>query len=143
MVNYFSLSKSNIFYYDLEKKTIARFPTKSNLFPHGSDNSLYFGMTTNSLVCDIFCKLFDVDDIMQLCNRSYDMRCGIDDVKVVLNINAQNQIQIKITKDGTMYRLTSNYAFEEMRNIDFTKMLIVVDFKNNIIRFKNPEELNL
>ena len=45
-------------YYDIEKQTIARFPSNSNLLLKGSDNSLYFGMTSNSSIKKIFCDFF-------------------------------------------------------------------------------------
>ena len=58
-------------------------------------------------------------------------------------LNAEGQIQIKICKDGTMGRLAANYAFKEMKEFDFTKMLLVVDFQGKEIRFKDPNELQL
>lgn len=143
MLRYYNLSKNNYFYYDLDNKTIARFPTKSNLSLHGSDNSLYFGMISNEEVYELFCNFFTVKDLNAINGKDYEMKCGIDDVKVVFNINAQGQIQIKIKNDGTMGRLANNYAFEKMKNIDFTKMLIVVDFLKMEIRFKDPSELEL
>lgn len=143
MVKSFNFSKNGVYYYDLDKKTIARFPTKSNLAPHGSDNSLYFGMISSLESCDIFCKLFDVDKIDKVSGKNFDMRCGYDDVNVICNVNAQGQIQIKLAKDGTMHRLTSNYAFDEMQEFDFTNMLIVIDFLNKEVRFKNPQDFEL
>ena len=131
------------FYYDLENKTVARFPTKSNIKPHGSDNSLYFGMVGNKEVESIFCKLFDVKTITNVSNKNFDMQCGDETVNVVCNLNAEGQIQVKIMKDGTMFRLTNNYSFDRMKEYDFTKMLIVVDFLNKQIRFKDPNELIL
>ena len=71
------------------------------------------------------------------------MKCGYEDVNVVLNINAEGQIQIKLMIDGTMSRLTNNYAFTEMKQFDFTKMLLVIDFTNKEVRFKDPEDLFL
>lgn len=137
------LSKSMFFYYDLEKKTIARFPTKSNIKPHGSDNSLYFGMVGNEEIESVFCKLFDVKKIEEVSSKNFDMKCGLETVNVCCNLNAEGQIQIKVMKDGTMCRLTSNYSFDQMKEFDFTKMLIVIDFINKEIRFKDPNELVL
>lgn len=137
------LSKSMFFYYDIERKIIARFPTKSNIKPHGSDNSLYFGMVGNDEIVSIFCKLFDVKKIGDISSKNFDMKCGMETVNVCCNLNSEGQIQIKIMKDGTMSRLTSNYSFDHMKEFDFTKMLIVVDFLNKEIRFKDPNELIL
>lgn len=136
-----NLSKNNFFYYDLERKTLARFPTKSNIKEHGSDNSLYFGMIGNDNIENVFCNLFNVKNIVDVSNKNYDMKCGYETVNVRCNLNAEGQIQIKIMKDGTMCRLTSNYSFDQMKEYDFTKMLIVIDFLKREIRFKDPNEL--
>ncbi len=143
MLNCYILSGNTCFYYDLERRTIARFPTKSNIKPHGSDNSLYFGMVGNKELENIFCSLFDVKHISNISNKNFDMQCGDEVVNVVCNLNAEGQIQIKIMKDGTMFRLTTNYSFDRMKEFDFTQMLIVVDFLNKQIRFKDPNELIL
>jgi hypothetical protein len=138
-----ALSKSMFFYYDLEEKSIARFPTKSNIKPRGSDNSLYFGMVGNEEIEMVFCKLFEVKKIIDISNKNFDMKCGTENVNVCCNLNAEGQIQIKIMKDGTMCRLTSNYSFDQMKDYDFTKMLIVIDFNNKEIRFKDPNDFKL
>lgn len=143
MLRSYALSKKNIIYYDIEKKTIARFPSNSNLLAKGSDNSLYFGMDRNEDVKKIFCELFKKNNIREISGLNFDMKCGYEDVNVVLNINAEGQIQIKLMKDGTMSRLTNNYAFTEMKQFDFTKMLLVIDFTNKEVRFKDPEDLFL
>ena len=143
MLKSYTLSKSMFFYYDLERKTIARFLTKSNIKPHGSDNSLYFGMLGNIEIETIFCKLFDVKKIIDISNKHFEMKCGVETVNVCCNLNADGQIQIKIMKDGTMSRLTSNYSFEQMKEFDFIKILIVIDLNNMEIRFKDPNELLL
>jgi hypothetical protein len=136
-----SLSRNRAFYYDTDAKTIARFPSKSNLLPNGSDNSLYFGMRNNEEIAAIFCKLFDVDDISKVSGLNFDMKCGDETVNVVVNLNKEGQVQIKIMKNGTISRLTTNYSFSEMKEFDFTKMLLVIDFKKKEIRFRNPHEL--
>lgn len=143
MLKSFNLSTRSVFYYDTERKTLARFPSKSNLLPHGSDNSLYFGMKSNDEVSKMFCEFFNVKKIDNINGLNFDMSCGGEIVNVVINLNAEGQIQVKICKDGTMGRLTSNYSFDEMQEFDFTKMLIVVDFMHKEIRFKNPNELRL
>ena len=71
------------------------------------------------------------------------MKCGNEMVDVVLNVNFQGQIQIKIPKDGALNRLTNLYSFERMENIDFTKRIVVIDFLKKEIRFKDPSELIL
>jgi len=143
MLKTFSLSKNHFFYYDIEKKTIARFPSKSNLLPKGSDNSLYFGIKKNKDLTKIICSFFDVNKIENIIGLQYKMQCGEDEVNVSININAQGQIQIKISNDGTMCRLTNHYSFERMEEYDFNKMLLVIDFINMEIRFKDPLELSL
>ena len=143
MVNSYHLTKNNIVYYDLERKTIARCPTKSNLFVNGSDNSLYFGMITNPIVSDVFCKLFDEKSLTHINGKNFDMRCVGETVNIICNVNAQGQVQLKLSKNGILHRLTSEYAFDEMQNFDFTKMLVVVDFIKKEIRFKRVEELSL
>lgn len=143
MLKSFNLSNKTLFYYDCEKQTIARFPSKSNLLMKGSDNSLYFGLKTNETVSKILCEFFHVKNINQINGLNFDMSSGGEIVNVIININAEGQIQIKICKDGTIGRLTSNYAFNEMIDYDFTNMLLVVDFKHREIRFKDPNELKL
>ena len=138
-----SLSKKIFFYYDMEKQTIARFPSKSNLLSRGSDNSLYFGITSNDYVSKLLCDFFNVTSIDKINGLNFDMDSGGELVNVVINLNAEGQIQIKICKDGTMGRLAANYAFKEMKEFDFTKMLLVVDFQGKEIRFKDPNELQL
>lgn len=143
MLNSYSLAKSVPVYYDLERKSIGRFPSNSNLLMKGSDNSLYFGMKEKSEVANIFCKLFKVNSIEEISGLTYLMKCGNEDVNVVVNINFQGQIQIKIPKDGALGRLTNLYSFEKMESIDFTKRIVVIDFLKNEIRFKDPIELIL
>ncbi len=140
---YHQYGKKFYFYYDTEKQTIARFPTKSNLLLNGSDNSLFFGLTSDATLCKLMCEFFGVSRIKEISGLSYEMSCGGEMVDVVVNVNAEGQIQIKLCKNGTMGRLSSNYAFEEMREIDFTQWLIVIDFKHKEIRFKDPQELKL
>lgn len=134
---------SFFFYYDIEKQTVARFPTNSNLKLIGSDNSLFFGTTKDINVYNLFANFFKVKRIEDLSGKKYSMNCTGEDVDVVLNINKEGQIQVKICKDGTMGRLANKYMFDKMEEIDFTKMLIVVDFLNNEIRFKDPNTLQL
>lgn len=143
MLKSYSFSKNTLFYYDIENKTIARFPTHSNLKIKGSDNSLYFGMSNIVPLQEIFTSLFDVKKIDQISGLNFDFNCGYENVNVVVNINAEGQIQIKIMKDGTMGRLADNHSFDKMISYDYTKMLLVVDFKNKQIRFKDPIELLL
>lgn len=42
-----------------------------------------------------------------------------------------------------MGTLAENYAFAKMKQIDFSKILIVVDFINKEVRFKDPNDLSL
>ena len=143
MIKTHYLNSKTVYYYDLEEKCIARFPSNSNLLVSGSDNSLYFGSKSNDAVCDIFCNLFDADNIDEINGNMFKMKCINEKVNVVTNINKEGQVQIKIMKNGSMYKLASNYSLMNMENYDFTKMLIVIDFKNNEIRFKDPKELKL
>ena len=109
----------------------------------GSDNSLFFGLTSDANLCDLLCEFFSVSKIENISTLTYKMKCGKETVDVALNVNAEGQIQVKVCKNGTMGRLASNYAFEEMKEIDFTQWLIVVDFARKEIRFKDPKELKL
>lgn len=143
MVEKYCLNKNSVYYYDIEEKTIARFPSKSNLKSNGSDNSLYFGNKDNEIVQKVFCSIFGANTIDDISGIKYKMTCFGDKVDVETNINADGQVQIKILKNGSMYKITNNYMLNEMRAIDFTKMLIVVDFNKNEIRFKDPNELKL
>jgi hypothetical protein len=133
-----SLSKNRIFYYDIEGKIVARTPSKSNLLEYGSDNSLYFGMKSNSEICEIFCKIFNVKKIEEINGLNFDMKCGSEVANVVLNLNKEGQIQVKIMKNGTINHLSSAFSFDEMEEFDFTKMLLVIDFEKKEIRFKDP-----
>jgi hypothetical protein len=138
-----TFGKKFFFYYDLEKKTIARFPTKSNLLLTGSDNSLFFGLKTNKDLCELMATFFDQSNINKIAGLSYDFQVGDLKFNVIININDEGQIQIKIGGNGTMGTLAENYAFSEMKQIDFSKMLIVVDFINKEVRFKDPNDLSL
>ena len=137
------LSSTASFYYDLDKKTIARFPTNSNIIPKGSDNSLYFGMIANKKAQKIFKDFFGVKDLTSFSGTVFPMICGSNDVDVTFNINAQGQIQLKLSKDGILYKLTNDYSYKSMSRFDFTKVLLVFDFVNNEIRFKDPNLLAL
>lgn len=143
MVQAIKLNKRNVIYYDVEKKTIARFPTKSNLIDASSDNSLYFGLVGNEEVEKVICSILDVTNINEMSGKKYNMKCGSEIVNVICNINSQSQIQIKVAKDGSMGKLASDYAYNRMKEYDFTKMLIVVDFANCELRIKDPLELDL
>ena len=143
MLRTYSLTNKNIYYYDLEEKCIARFPSKSNLLANGSDNSLYFGNCENEMVKDIFSKLLDTSNIENASGMSFKMKCIDEFVDVLFNVNAEGQVQIKIMKNGSMRNLANNYSMIKMEEYDFTKMLIVIDFKMNEIRFKDPSELSL
>ena len=143
MLNSYVLTKKTPVYYDIERKTIGRYPSKSNLLMKGSDNSLYFGIKENKEIASIFCKMFNVKKIDLISGLIFSMKCGQEIVNVNLNINFQGQIQIKIPKDGALNRLTNLYSFQKMQPIDFTKRIVVIDFLNNQIRFKDPNELVL
>ena len=143
MLNSYALNKKTPVYYDLERKSIGRFPSNSNLLMRGSDNSLYFGMKNNTKIIEIFNQLFKVKNIDDISGLAYSMKCGNEIVDVVVNINFQGQIQIKIPKDGALNRLTNLYSFSKMKEIDFTKRIVVIDFLNREIRFKDPNELIL
>ena len=143
MLNSYTLTKTAPVYYDLERKTIGRFPSNSNLLMKGSDNSLYFGIKDNEKTASIFCQLFDVKSIDKISGLVFEMKCGNEKVNVVVNINLQGQIQIKIPKDGALNRLTNCYSFEKMEAIDFTRRIVVIDFLNKEIRFKDPNDLIL
>ena len=89
------------FYYEIENKTIGRKPSNSNLLASGSDNSLYFGMTSNEQIADILCKIFGYKDISEFHNKNFNMTShGGIAVTVTTNINAEGQMQIKINKNG-------------------------------------------
>ena len=142
MLQTYSLS-GTVIYYDANKKVLARCPSKSNLLLKGADNSLYFGIDTNAEVSKIFCKIFNVSNVKKLQDSKYDLSfCG-EIIEVFININADGQIQVRFNNDGTIGRILSKYADEEHQDIDFTKMLVVVDFNHKEIRVKDPNELRL
>ena len=142
MLQTYSLA-GTVIYYDAHKKILARCPSKSNLLLKGADNSLYFGIATNNEVAKIFCKIFNVSSVKKIQDLKYDLSfCG-EIIEVFININAEGQVQVRFNNDGTIGRILSRYADEELRNIDFTKMLLVVDFCHKEIRVKDPDELRL
>ena len=143
MLSSYALTKKSPVYYDLERKTIGRYPSNSNLLMRGSDNSLYFGIKDNAKTAEVFCQLFKVKHIDDISGLTFSMKCGNENVSVIVNVNYQGQIQIKIPKDGALNRLTNLYSFEKMESIDFTKRIVVIDFLNKEIRFKDPNELIL
>ena len=143
MLSSYALTKKSPVYYDLERKTIGRYPSNSNLLMRGSDNSLYFGIKDNAKTVEVFCQLFKVKHIDDISGLTFSMKCGNENVSVIVNVNYQGQIQIKIPKDGALNRLTNLYSFEKMESIDFTKRIVVIDFLNKEIRFKDPNELIL
>jgi len=143
MVESYTTKNGKTYYYDLNSNSIARFPTNSNLLAKGSDNSLYFGNCGSEKVQKVFCDILSLDDINDMINLKFNMTCNGENVEVQLNINDDGQVQVKIAKDGLMFRLATNYSFKKMKEFDFTKMLMVIDFKKLEIRYKDPIELNL
>lgn len=150
MLQTYSLG-SNIVYFDYELQTIARQPTKSNLRSKGSDNSLYFGIASSLEICNILCKFFHVKKIGDLQGKTFSMKCGYSNVTIEFNINKQGQIQSKMildnSKDGVMNSLFMDYILNYNGTINGTintnHFLIILDFLNQKIRFKNIDELCL
>lgn len=131
----FSLSKNNSFNYDIEKKTLSRLPTSSNMKEKGSDNSLYFGMTSNAEVKNIFCRIFDVNDIDEIQGKTFKMKFYSLEVDTVLNINKEGQIQIKMGKNGIMNKLFQFHIYHKMKSYNEDYPEILFDFLNNKISF--------
>lgn len=131
------LSKNNFFNYDVETKVLSRFPTASNMKEKGSDNSLYFGMTSNVEVKDIFCKIFDVDVIDDIQGKTFQMKFYSIDVEVILNINSEGQVQLKMKKNGIMYKLLQLHMYHKMEFFHDKIPQISFDFLRNKISFND------
>lgn len=123
------------FYYNIQRKILARYPSKSNLKIKGSDNSLFFGICDNKKISNIFKEIFNVNDIHQISNLSFLMKFLDEKVNVDLNVNNQGQIQIKICGDGTMRKLLNLYIFYSDYVGEEENLLLVLDFKEMTINF--------
>lgn len=142
MLQTYTLS-GTVIYYDIERKTIARIPSKSNLLLKGADNSLYFGIKSNTEIAKVFCNIFSVTNIKKIQDLKYGLSfCG-EIVDVFLNINKDEQIQVRFPGDGTIGRLLSKYADAEKEEIDYSQALIVLDFAHGEMRIKLLKNINL
>lgn len=126
-----------LFEYDIKERTLARQLTKSNVKEVGSDNSLYFGMVSNDDVVKILVKIFDVKDISEVNQRELTMSFYSENIDILLNINAQGQIQIKMMKNGLLHKMFNRFVYEEMEERNPEEIEIVFDMSNKKICFSD------
>lgn len=138
MLRTYKRNRNFCIFYDIENKIIARYPTNSNLKVTGSDNSLYFGLVNDPVAVGIMKAILEISNIYDMQDKEFNMNCCGEIAHVKLNINHEGQLQVKIVENGMMSRLTTNYAYTTLQEIDFTKMLFVIDFLNKEIRFSKP-----
>lgn len=144
MMSILKIKKNLEIYYEIDNKTIGRVPSNSNLLPSGSDNSLYLGMTSNEQICDVICKMFGYENIMEFHNKNFTMTShGGISVIVTTNINAEGQIQIKINKNGMMHDIFEEFVLNSMEDISPKDVIIVVDFKNLNVRVRKISDFEL
>ena len=131
-----------IIYFDLEKRAIGRAPTQSNMKNYGADNSLYFGIVGKSSLEEPIKKILRVEDLNQASGRSFPFCCYGEDVSIVLNINAEGQIQLKF--DGTsMFMCFAALRFESPSTPSWEDYIIVLDFEHLRMMFKPKKDLEL
>jgi len=136
----------DVFICDTKNKVIARRPTKSNLKKYGSDNSLYFGLATDSIVVKTVCQILSIPSLKVFKeNISFKMKCGSFNVNVITNVNEEDQIQLKIQKNGLLYLLFEEWCLMKglLESEVIDNLIIVFDFKNMEIRFNTFPEFNL
>ena len=143
MLESISLNSKLIFYYDVEKGTIARKPSKSNLLRVSSDNSLYCGVVGNKACEKMLCSIFGLKRISQFNERTIEMSGYGISCKVYLKISKQQQLQIKIDDDPIMHDLFNSFLLEEMEPLSCDEVLLVLDIKNKKIRFKKIRDMEL
>ena len=122
---------------------IARKPSKSNLLKVSSDNSLYCGVVGNKESEKMVCAIFRLKKISMFDGMSMDMNGYGISCKVYLKISKQNQLQIKIGDDPVMYDLFNAFLLETMESLTNEDVLLVLDIKNKMIRFKKIKEMEL
>ncbi len=143
MIESVSLNSKLIWYYDIEKGTIARKPSKSNLLKVSSDNSLYCGVVGNKASEKMLCSIFGLKRIAQFDEQIIEMSGYGISCKVYLKISKQQQLQIKIGDDPIMYDLFNSFLLEKMEPLSSDDVLLVLDVKNKKIRFKKIKEMEL
>jgi hypothetical protein len=129
-------------YHDTENGLIGRKPTKSNLNNIRSDNSLYFGVSSNESVSKIMCDLFHLRDMTAFGSRHFTFIGYGKTVKVETNINSDQQVQIKIDGDGTMGKLFFRYLSSENGNVSYDDLILVLDFRNHNIYFERVRDIH-
>lgn len=130
-------------YYDLEKKIIARCPTQSNLKEGGTDNSLYCGQTTTINQVDVFKNIFDVVDLQSIVGKQIQMNFNNKyNITVEFNINAYNQLQLKISKDGRKDGVIRKMYIDDGKEENMYDYLLSFDFINKTLSIKETKELD-
>ena len=143
MLESISLGSKLVWYFDVDKQVIARKPSKSNLLKVSSDNSLYCGVVGNKESEKMLCAIFRLKKISMFDGMSMDMNGYGISCKVYLKISKQNQLQIKIGDDPVMYDLFNAFLLETMESLTNEDVLLVLDIKNKMIRFKKIKEMEL
>ncbi len=123
--------RNNDIYYSIRGRTLGRAPSKSNIKPTCSDNSLYFGMITDEKITSIICEMFGLNNINEFSGKRERFVYQDFSVWVSTNINKQGQIQIKIEGNGSMYKLLT--MFKAKREIDINRVVFFVEFNNKKI----------
>jgi len=136
-----SLDKRTKIFFSVNDKMIGRIPTKSNLKRNGSDNSLYLGMSNNELIQALIKKIFSYSDIEEFNNKNFEMRSYGHLFEVITNINNEGQLQLKIGGNGTMHSIFVSYQMFKEKNINLDEIIILVDFKNNVVEIKEISEV--
>lgn len=128
--------KTNIII-DSFNKIIGRKPTASNLKKNGSDNSLYFGMIDDVFRTITITNFFEVENVNDLKFKKFDFVSYDKKIQVTTRINDYGQLQIRLEKNGTMYKLLNLYLKEiNAKDYDLKKLFIILDFKSFIIYFQ-------
>lgn len=133
-------------FYNEGEKIIGRIPTPSNIALTGSDNSLYFGIygaTRGGISSTILENIIGVsrDDFS---NHNFNMKWQNHNVILHTNLNADGQIQIKITFNGYQSGVSKlvNIFMEENNMTNFDGYGIFIDFKNMRISCQKVVAIN-
>ncbi|MBU0996951.1 MAG: hypothetical protein KKE16_02785 [Firmicutes bacterium] len=134
--------KKHIVYFNIQKKILGRKATNSNLHPTASDNSLYFGLLDQPLVCDLISQVLSLSNILDFNGHNYVMDAYGLKINVYTRINSQGQLQIMLKGNTTMHEIYMQYVLKMKQNLDKNKTIFLIDFLHNIITLEGVENVD-
>ena len=141
MIQSAKLNKA-VIYYDVEKRAIGRTPTASNMLQYGADNSLYFGIIGKSSLEEPLKLVLGVSSLSQADKKAFIFDSYGNRAKVIFNLNAEGQIQLKM-EGRTLFECFSDYMFFHSQKLNWNDYIVVLDFVTRQISFKPKRDLEL